>query len=322
MGENGINWGGLLSGLGQAGAAYAPYALSQNEIDLLTQYAADVPALASGIAETAAGAAEFVPFSVKTATGAGTTIGAGATGQPELQYTLSPEEQAIQSGLLSGAQGMVGQAPVTAESLYGQIRGIQTPEEERQRLALENRLASQGRLGVQTAAYGGTPEQLAYQKAIQEAQNQAAFQATQMAPQLQQQQLANLTGMLGAAYIPQQQAMAGLMPGIDISRIAQAARQGEAEALYRGGIAGLEAQAAGATAAANVEAARTQALANALSGMFAKPDGAGATSAGQDFFSALFGSSGPTSIADTVNASFAPGYSYAEMVEDAAGGYL
>jgi len=317
-----INLPNLLSGLGQAGAAYAPYALSQNEIDLLTQYAADVPALASGIAETAAGAAEFVPFSVKTATGAGTTIGAGATGQPELQYTLSPEEQAIQSGLLSGAQGMVGQAPVTAESLYGQIRGIQTPEEERQRLALENRLASQGRLGVQTAAYGGTPEQLAYQKAIQEAQNQAAFQATQMAPQLQQQQLANLTGMLGAAYIPQQQAMAGLMPGIDISRIAQAARQGEAEALYRGGIAGLEAQAAGATAAANVEAARTQALANALSGMFAKPDGAGATSAGQDFFSALFGSSGPTSIADTVNASFAPGYSYAEMVEDAAGGYL
>jgi len=293
MGENGINWGGLLSGLGQAGAAYAPYALSQNEIDLLTQYAADVPALASGIAETAAGAAEFVPFSVKTATGAGTTIGPGATGQPELQYTLSPEEQAIQSGLLSGAQGMVGQAPVTAESLYGQIRGIQTPEEERQRLALENRLASQGRLGVQTAAYGGTPEQLAYQKAVQEAQNQAAFQASQLAPQLQQAQLQNLTGMLGAAYIPQQQAMAGLMPGIDISRIAQAARQGEAEALYRGGIAGLEAQAAGATAAANVEAARTQALANALSGMFAKPDGKGATSAGQDFFSALFGTQKP-----------------------------
>jgi len=316
-----INLPNLLSGLGQAGAAYAPYALSQNEIDLLTQYAADVPALASGIAETAAGAAEFVPFSVKTATGAGTTIGAGATGQPELQYTLSPEEQAIQSGLLSGAQGMVGQAPVTAESLYGQIRGIQTPEEERQRLALENRLASQGRLGVQTAAYGGTPEQLAYQKAIQEAQNQAAFQATQMAPQLQQAQIQNLTGMLGAAYIPQQQAMAGLMPGIDISRIAQAARQGEAEALYRGGIAGLEAQAAGATAAANVEAARTQALANALSGMFARPEGGGLSS-GESFFKSLFGSSGPTSIADTVNASFAPGYSYAEMVEDAAGGYL
>jgi hypothetical protein len=278
--------GGLLSGAGQIGAAYAPYAMSQNEIDLLTKYAAEVPQAAQQIAQTASGAAEFVPFSVKTATGAGTTIGTSATGQPELQYTLSPEEQAIQSGLLGGVQGMVGQAPVTAESLYGQIRGMQTPEEERQRLALENRLASQGRLGVQTAAYGGTPEQLAYQKAVQEAQNQAAFQASQLAPQLQQAQIQNVTGMLGAAYLPQQQAMAGLMPGIDISRIAQAARQGEAEALYRGGIAGLEAQAAGATAAANVEAARTQALANALSGMFARPDGGG-DSSGNIFFDAV-----------------------------------
>jgi len=285
MGENGFDLAGLFSGLGQAGAAYAPYALSQNEIDLLTQYAADVPQAAQQVAQTAAGAAEFVPFSVKTATGAGTTIGTDpTTGQPTLTYGLGETEQAIQQGLLSGAQGMVGQAPVTAESLYSQIRGMQTPEEERQALALENRLASQGRLGVQTAAYGGTPEQLAYQKAVQEAQNQAAFQATQLAPQLQQQQLQNITGMLGAAYLPQQQAMAGLMPGIDISRIAQAARQGQAEALYRGGIAGLEAQAAAGTAAANVEAARTQALANALSGMFAKPDYKDSTSAGQDFF--------------------------------------
>ena len=89
--------------------------------------------------------------------------------------------------------------------------------------------------------------------------------------------------------------MAALQPGIDISRIAQAGAQGQSEALYRGGIAGLEAQAAGATAAANVEAARTQALANALSGMFAKPDGGGLSS-GESFFNALFGSSGPSAI--------------------------
>jgi hypothetical protein len=313
---------GLLSGLGQAGAAYAPYALSQNEVDLLAQYAADVPAAASGIAETAAGAAEFVPFSVKTATGAGTTITTDpTTGQPTLTYGLGTDEAALQTSLLSGAKTLAGQTLPTATSLYEDIRAMQLPEEARQAGALRDRLFAQGRGDVQTARFGGTPEELAMAKAIAEADTAAKFQATQLAPQLQQAQIQNLTGMLGAAYLPQQQAMAGLMPGIDISRIAQAARQGETEALYRGGIAGLEAQAAGATAAANVEAARTQALANALSGMFAKPDGGG-TSAGQDFFSALFGSSGPTSIADTVNASFAPGYSYAEMVEDAAGGYL
>ena len=282
---------GLFSGIGQVGAAALPYVLSEDEIGQLRQLGAQSQETAQQIAQTAAGAAAFTPFGVKTATGAGTTIAAGESGLPELQYTLSPEEQAIQQGLLGQVGGMIGQAPVTAESLYGQIRGMQTPEEERQALALENRLAGQGRLGVQTAAYGGTPEQLAYQKAVQEAQNQAAFQAAQLAPQLQQQQLQNITGMLGTAYIPQQQAMAGLMPGIDISRIAQAGAQGQAEALYRGGIAGLEAQAAAGTAAANVEAARTQALANALSGMFAKPDYKGGTSSFTDVMADILGTS-------------------------------
>jgi len=286
---------GLLSGAGQIGAAVLPYTLSEGEIENLRTLGTNLGTQAGTIAQQASEAAAFQPFSVRTATGAGTTIGTGAGGLPELQYSLSPEEQAIQQGLLGQVQTMSGATPTTAADLYGQMRAVQTPEEQRQRLELENRLAAQGRLGVQTAAYGGTPEQLAFEKAIQEAQNQASLQAIQGAPQLQQAQIQNITGLLGAAYAPQQQAMAGLMPGIDLSRIAQAAAQGQTEALYRGGIAGLEAQAAAGTAAANVEAARTQALANALSGMFAKPDGGGA-SAGDTFFDSLLGyfSSGDT----------------------------
>ena len=284
---------GLLSGAGQIGAAALPYTLSQSEIENLRSLGTSLGTQAGTVAQQAAQAAQFQPFSIRTATGAGTTIAAGEGGLPQLQYSLSPEEQAIQQGLLGQVQTMAGATPTTAEDLYGQIRGLQTPEEQRQRLELENRLASQGRLGVQTSMYGGTPEQLAFEKAIQEAQNQASLQAIQGAPQLQQANIQNLTGLLGAAYAPQQQAMAGLMPGIDISRIAQAARQGESEALFRGGIAGLEAQAAAGTAAANVEAARTQALANALSGMFARPDSGGA-SAGDNFFSSLLGYFSPT----------------------------
>ena len=279
----------LITGGGMIASAALPYLASEEEIGQLRQYAGDVPALAQQISREAAGQAAFQPFSVRMATGGGTTITTDESGLPSLQYQLSPEEQALQSGLLGQVGTMAGATPVTAESLYGQIRAMQTPEEQRQQLALENRLASQGRLGVQTAAYGGTPEQLALAKAQQEAQNQAAFQAAQLAPALQQSQIQNITGMLGAAYLPQQQALAGLTPAIDISRIAQLARQGQAEALYKGGIAGLEAQAAGATAAANVEAARTQALANALSGMFAKPNYEGGTSPAADIISALFG---------------------------------
>lgn len=285
-----LDLGGIIGGLGQTAAAAAPYLLSQSEIDNLRQLGTSLGEQSGQIATQAAQASQFQPFSIRTSTGAGTTFGASEDGLPQLQYTLSPEEQAIQQGLLGQAQTMAGATPTTAEDLYGQIRAIQTPEEQRQRLELENRLAAQGRLGVQTSAYGGTPEQLAFEKAIQESQNQASLQAIQGAPALQQAQLQNITGMLGASYLPQEQAMAGLMPGIDISRIAQAAAQGQTEALYRGGIAGLEAQAAAGTAAANVEAARTQALANALSGMFAQPvssTGQQGQSSAQQFLKAL-----------------------------------
>ena len=87
-------------------------------------------------------------------------------------------------GLLAQAQqAMSGETP-TASSIYDQIRATQTPEEERQRIALENRLAAQGRLGVSTAAYGGTPEQLAMEKAQAEARNTASLQSMSMAEQL------------------------------------------------------------------------------------------------------------------------------------------
>jgi len=79
--------------------------------------------------------------------------------------------------------------------IYDRIRATQMPEEERQRLALEERLANQGRLGVRTAMYGGTPEQLALSQAQEEAQNRASLAAIQQAQAEQMQQ-----GQLGAQF--------------------------------------------------------------------------------------------------------------------------
>lgn len=280
---------GLFSGAGQIGAALLPYTMSEDEIQYLTGLAEGIPGEAKAIGEEAAGAAAFKPFSIKTGTGSGVSMPVDpVTGVPTLTYDLSADEAALQKDLLSSATTMAGETPVTADTLYSQIRAMQTPEEERQRLALENRLAAQGRLGVQTAAYGGTPEQLAQAKAQQEAMNTAAFQASQLAPQLQGMNIANITGMLGAAYTPENQLIAGLMPGIDLSRIGTSAGLGESEAIYKSGIAGLEGKIGGLTAASNIEAARNQALALALSGMFAQPEGGG-NSAGQNFFETLFG---------------------------------
>ena len=67
------------------------------------------------------------------------------------------------------------------QAVFDRIRATQLPEEERQRLALEERLFGQGRLGVSSAMFGGTPEQLALAKAQEEARNQASLMAIQQA---------------------------------------------------------------------------------------------------------------------------------------------
>jgi len=102
--------------------------------------------------------------------------------------------QAMQSGM-----GMMQQGSPDAQGIYDKIRAMQSPEEERQRLGLENRLAGQGRLGIQTNAFGGTPEQLAMQKAQAEAQNSAAYQALSQSDQManSQQQRAMQMSQLG-----------------------------------------------------------------------------------------------------------------------------
>lgn len=103
------------------------------------------------------------------------------------------------SNLLSQSQQALQGASPTAQGLFEQIRATQQPEEERQRIALENRLAAQGRLGVSTSAYGGTPEQLAMEKAQAEARNNASYQAIQQADQLatSQQARAAQLGQMG-----------------------------------------------------------------------------------------------------------------------------
>lgn len=307
-----IDIGGLLSGGGLAASAYLPYEAAAGNIDFLKERGPQLAQQATQIGQQAAEAAEFQPFAVTTGTGT-TTIGEGGAltqqlGQTpaQIQQSLLQQVQAgaapmampqqfggIQQSALEQAQATLGQATPTAQSLFQQMQATLTPEQERQRIALENRLAAQGRLGTQTAMYGGTPESLALEKAIQEQTAQNLLSATQLAPQLAQQQTAQAAGLfglgqqaglaplqqqaaqlqnvgsaLGTAYVPQTQELAALQQAANLSQIAQTGRLGASEALYQGGIGGLEAQAAADTGVAALESARVNALANALSGMF------------------------------------------------------
>jgi len=175
----------------------------------------------------------------------------------EIGMTLSPEEQALQQQLLGGAGGFFGQAMQPTvdreQTVFDRIRAAQRPEEERQRLALEERLAAQGRLGTSSAAFGGaTPELMAQQTAIGEARNRAMLSAMQQAQAEQAQQAALGGQFLGAGYLPQQQLIAALQSGLIQQELAQQAQQFGTGLFGETALSGIEAQLLAEQARANL----------------------------------------------------------------------
>ncbi len=69
------------------------------------------------------------------------------------------------------------------QTAYDRLRAIRTPEEQRAQTALNQNLVAQGRQGLQTSQFGGSPEQFALSKAIEEQKSADAFAAMGMARQ-------------------------------------------------------------------------------------------------------------------------------------------
>ena len=184
----------------------------------------------------------FKPFTV---TGPGgsqvTTTADGST-----MYNLSPEQQAMQQQLYGGAlnmfQGAMGPTADREAAIYDRIRATQRPEEQRQALALEERLANQGRLGVRTNMFGGTPEQFALGKAQAEARNAAMLGAMQQA-QAEQAQQAQLGGQfLQQSYAPQAALLSMMSPALNVAGLADVARRQQGEFMSEADMANLQAQ--------------------------------------------------------------------------------
>lgn len=172
-------------------------------------------------------------------TGAGPMIG------PNVQTTYSPTEQAISTGAFTDAQTLLGDVvqdrSTREQEIFDRIRATQEAEEERNRLALEERLFNQGRLGVRTSMFGGTPEQLALAKAQEEARNRASLAAIQQA-QAEQAQDARLgTQLLGAAYLPEAQLQNTFRNALTAAEINRQANQFGTGLFAESSIAGLDA---------------------------------------------------------------------------------
>ena len=198
----------------------------------------------------------FQPYTVRSTMGGAFGVTPDQYGNLQAAFGLSPQEAALQSQLMGGAGSMFEQAMMPTgqreADIYGRIRAMQTPEEQRQRLALEERLAAQGRLGVQSNLYGGTPEQLAMAQAQTEAQNQAALMAMQQAQAEQAQQGQLAQQFLSGAYTPQAQLLNMQQATQLYPQLAQQAQFQGAGLFGEAAMGGLEALLGSAVAQGNI----------------------------------------------------------------------
>ncbi len=220
--------------------------LTREAYDRLSNIGEQAKREAMSLAERGQRESEFRPFTVTTPTQAMFSARPTEEGL-QIGMELSPEERALQQQLLGGAGGFFGQAmtPTQAreQAIFDRIRATQRPDEERQRLALEERLLSQGRLGTSSATYGGgTPEQLALATAQEEARNRAMLTAMQQAQAEQAQQAALGGQLLGASFLPQQQLIEATRPGLIQQELAQQAQQFGTGLFGETALSGIEAQ--------------------------------------------------------------------------------
>ena len=104
-------------------------------------------------------------------------------------FAQSGGDMMSQSGRTNRMEGMgmemaqrSMQDPAARESdVYGRMRAMQMPEEERQMNSMNAGLFGGGRGGMSSGDYGGTPEQFAFGKAQAEARNTASMNAMQQA---------------------------------------------------------------------------------------------------------------------------------------------
>jgi len=241
--------------LGGAGIA----AITQEGISQARGLPGQLSSAANRIAGDVGTASEFRPYSVTTGAGGSNFTGSGMT------QTLDPQSQQLVDSLRqqsSQQAGMLG--GMSPEGLMQQMSALRAPEQARQQQQLDNRLNAQGRLGIQTDAYGGTPEQFAMQKAMQEQQSADALASLQGSRQLQGMDIQNLSGMLGVAGMPQQQLTAAMQPGMTGLQVAQAPAMLEGQTIANLGQQQLQGIPASINAEALLRQAQMEGLINIL----------------------------------------------------------
>jgi len=221
----------------------------------------DFPQMEGGLIGEVERQSQFRPFTV-TSTNVFGQPSAATISREGTELALSPEEANVQRALTGFGQGAFdflndpaareqeqsaligmltqdpGQRAGREADIFARLEAAQEPARERARLQLEERLLGQGRTGVRTSAYGGTPEQLALNQAIEEQRARSAVSAMEQARAEQAlqsgqtlqglQEFRGRMGLLGSlglsaiptAFVPQQELLRTLTPQLQATRLA------------------------------------------------------------------------------------------------------
>ena len=269
------NLGGLLGGLTQAGGAY--YA-GEKGIEAAEKSGTDAYNLSQTLGQTAIDQSKFKPFALTSNMG-NVNATRDAFGNLNTSMTLNDALQGGQDDTYAAMAGILGDVQqdrgAREGDVFAKLEAMMQPDRERDRLGLEQRLFNQGRTGVSTSAYGGTPEQLAMQKAIEEQRAGSAVSAMNIANTEQQQGFGNLTALGNLAMLPQEQLNQQAKFASQIAGDENvAARQGATD-MAALGRTGIQAKIGGDTNAANIRQTQMEALIAAIGGTPVNADGSG-----------------------------------------------
>ena len=230
--------------------------------------AAGQAALATGeqIGQTGAELAQFKPYTVTSGLATGATTPEGG-----LDLTLSAEEQARQNQYLAQSQGLFGgvgqDVAAGSQALYEQIRAAQRPEEERQRMRMQEGLFASGRGGLQSGMYGGgNAETFGFEQARQEAMLNAQLAARTQFGTEQDRLLTQAQGLQTAGYNPQRQAIDLFGASATPADIAGAGRRQGASIYGTSAIQGLEGMMQGEKLANELRQQQIQAMLGGVTG--------------------------------------------------------
>ena len=246
-----------------AAAGYALY----DQYDSLNQTKQDSKQTLGEVEASINSNTQFQPYGITGNMGSTQSTAEGVTN------TLNPTGQGIQDQMLglgrSELAGSTGSIEGRQNEVYGRMQQSMAPEQQRQQMMMQQQAQAQGRGGMTSAMYGGTSEQLAYQKALQEQASTNWLGAGTLAGQEQMNQFARGQGLMNEGYRPGEQMSKYTDQNIQMNQINNAKGNERAGMLAQMGMGGL-------TTMTNIENLKGKALAD-----FAQSQSANLGAAGQ-----------------------------------------